>query len=98
MVHAVIVYFLLSLSSKNISPRALVQQRTALFHLANFLETPYKVTHLSLIEAVHLPAWLVYLSKEPGARGKSRIPRTIRKSCSLFQVVVPALDKALLRA
>jgi site-specific recombinase XerD len=69
---------LLDRESRNFSPKTLVQHRTSLAHLANFLETQHKVTHLSMIEAVHLRAWLVFLAKEPGVRGKSRIPRTTR--------------------
>jgi integrase/recombinase XerD len=70
--------FLLDRESRNFSPKTLVQHRTSLAHLANFLETQQKVTHLSMLEAVHLRAWLVFLAKEPGVRGKSRIPRTTR--------------------
>jgi site-specific recombinase XerD len=53
-----------------------MQHRTSLSHLSKFLETQHKVMHLSMIEALHLHAWLVFLAKEPGIRGKSRIPRT----------------------
>src|SRR5215470_9819020 len=77
-VRAAIDDFLLDRESRNFSPKTLVQHRTSLAHLANFLETQQQVTHLSQIEAVHLRAWLVFLSKEPGKRGKSRIPRTTR--------------------
>src|ERR1700686_936695 len=77
-VRAAIDDFLLDRESRNFSPRTLVQHRTSLSHLANFLETQHKVTHLSLIETAHLRAWLVFLVKEPGIRGKSRIPRTTR--------------------
>jgi len=77
-IRAAIDDFLLDRESRNFSPKTLVQHRTSLAHLANFLETQHKVTHLSMIEAVHLRAWLVFLAKEPGVRGKSRIPRTTR--------------------
>ena len=77
-VRAAIDDFLLDRESRNFSPKTLVQHRTSLAHLANFLETQQQVTHLSMIEAVHLRAWLVFLAKEPGKRGKSRIPRTTR--------------------
>ncbi len=70
--------FLLDRESRNFSPKTLVQHRTSLSHLANFLETQHKVTHLAMIEAVHLRAWLIFLAKEPGIRGKTRIPRTTR--------------------
>jgi site-specific recombinase XerD len=70
--------FLLDRESRNFSSKTLVQHRTSLAHLANFLEKQHNVTHLSMIEAVHLRAWLVFLAKEPGVRGKSRIPRTTR--------------------
>jgi integrase/recombinase XerD len=70
--------FLLDRESRNFSPKTLMQHRTSLAHLANFLETQHKVTHLAMIEAVHLRSWLVFLAKEPGVRGKSRIPRTTR--------------------
>src|SRR5438067_13915960 len=63
--------FLLDRESRNFSPKTLVQHRTSLSHLANFLETQQKVTHLSMMEAVHLRAWLVCLGKEPGITGKS---------------------------
>lgn len=74
-IRAAIDDFLLNRESRNFSRKTLVQHRTSLSQLANFLETQHKVTHLSMIEAVHLRAWLVFLSKEPG---KSRIPRTTR--------------------
>jgi integrase/recombinase XerD len=77
-IRAAIDDFLLDRESRNFSPKTLVQHRTSLAHLANFLETQHKVTHLTMIEAMHLRAWLVYLAKEPGVRGKSRIPRTTR--------------------
>ncbi len=77
-IRAAIDDFLLDRESRNFSNKTLVQHRTSLSHLANFLETQHNVSHLSMIKAVHLRAWLVYLSKEPGVRGKSRIPRTTR--------------------
>jgi integrase/recombinase XerD len=77
-IRAAIDDFLLDRESRNFSSKTLVQHRTSLSHLANFLETQHNVTHLSMIEAVHLRAWLIFLSKEPGKRGKSRIPRTTR--------------------
>jgi integrase/recombinase XerD len=77
-IRAAIDDFLLDRESRNFSPKTLVQHRTSLAHLANFLEKQHKVTHLSMIEAVHLRAWLVFLAKEPGVRGKSRITRTAR--------------------
>jgi hypothetical protein len=60
--------FPLDRESRNFGPKTLVQHRTALAHLANFLETQHKVTHLSMIEAVHLQAWLVFLAKEQDVR------------------------------
>src|SRR5947209_712400 len=70
--------FLLDRESRNFSPKTLLQHRTSLAHLANFLEQQHQVTHLFQLEAVHLRAWLVFLAKEPGKRGKSRVPRTVR--------------------
>ena len=77
-IRAAIDDFLLDRESRNFSHKTLEQHRTSLKHLANFLETQHKVTHLSMIEAAHLRAWLVFLAKEPGIRGKTRIPRTTR--------------------
>src|SRR2546423_14947821 len=77
-IRAAIDDFLLDRESRNLSPKTLVQHRTSLAHLANFLDMQHKVTHLAMIEAVHLRAWLVFLAKEPGVRGKTRIPRTTR--------------------
>jgi integrase/recombinase XerD len=77
-IRAAIDDFLLDRESRNLSPKTLVQHRTSLAHLAKFLETQHGVTHLSMLEAVHLRAWLVFLAKEPGIRGKSHIPRTAR--------------------
>src|SRR5258708_10808311 len=77
-IRAAIDDFLLDRESRNFSTKTLVQHRTSLAHLVNFLETQHKVTHLAMIEAVHLRAWLVFLAKEPGIRGKTRIPPTTR--------------------
>src|SRR5436190_4521168 len=70
--------FLLDRESRNLSGRTLFQHRTSLAHLANFLETQHQITHLSMIEAVHLRAWLVFLAKEPRPHGKFRTARTCR--------------------
>ncbi len=70
--------FLLDRESRNFSPKTLLQHRTSLAHLVNFLDKQHQVVCLSQLEAVHLRAWLVFLAKEPGKRGKSRIPRTTR--------------------
>ncbi len=70
--------FLLDRESRNLSPKTLVQHRTSLKHLANFLEKEQKVMYLTQIEVVHLRAWLVFLAKETSARGKLRTTRTCR--------------------
>ena len=77
-IRAAIDEFLLDRESRNLSERTLFQHRTSLAHLANFLETQHKITHISMIEAVHLRAWLVFLAKEPRLRGKLRTARTCR--------------------
>src|SRR5258708_25759869 len=69
-VRAAIDDFLLDRESRNFSPKTLVQHRTSLAHLANFLETQQQVTHLAMIEAVHLRAWLGFLATDPGKRGQ----------------------------
>jgi hypothetical protein len=73
-IRATIDDFLLDRESRNFSAKTLVQHRTSLAHLAKFLETQHKVTLLAKLEAVHLRAWLVFLAKEPGVRGRSRFP------------------------
>src|SRR5579864_5050729 len=75
-IRAAIDDFLLDRESRNLSQKTLKQHRTSLAHFVNFLETQHKVTHLSMLEAVHLRAWLVFLAKEPGKRGKTSIIRT----------------------
>ncbi len=77
-IRAAIDDFLLDRESRNLSERTLFQHRTSLAHFVNFLETQHKVTHLSMLEAVHLRAWLVFLAKEPGKRGKTAVQRTTR--------------------
>jgi len=77
-IEAAIAEFLLDRESQNHSPKTLKWHRTALAHLAAFLEEHYQVTHLSMLETVHLRAWMVFLEKEPGAKGKPRVARTCR--------------------
>jgi site-specific recombinase XerD len=77
-IRAAIDDFLLDRESRNFSPKTLLQHKTSLAHLANFLETQHQVTHLPMLEATHLRAWLVFLAKETSARGKLRTTRTCR--------------------
>lgn len=77
-IHAFIDDFLLDRESRNFSAKTLLQHRTSLAHLAKFLETQHQVTHLSMLEAMHLRAWLVFLTKEPSSRGKARTTHTCR--------------------
>jgi integrase/recombinase XerD len=70
--------FLLDRESRNLSHKTLVQHRTSLKHLTNYLEKELKVTSLSQVAAVHLRSWLVFLAKETSARGKLRTTRTCR--------------------
>lgn len=77
-IRAAIDDFLLDRESRNLSEKTLKQHRTSLAHLVDFLETQHKVTHLSMIEAVHLRAWLVFLAKQPGKRGNTSVTRTTR--------------------
>src|SRR5258708_21855582 len=77
-IKATIDEFLLDRESQNYSPKTLKWHRTALAHLAVFLEEHCQVTHLSMLEAVHLRSWMVFLEKEPGAKGKPRVTCTCR--------------------
>ncbi len=58
--------------------QARLPDQCALAHLVDFLESQQSITHLSMLEAVHLRAWMVFLEKELGARGKTRTNRTLR--------------------
>jgi len=44
----------------------------------SFLERDHQVLTLQDLEAVHIRAWLVFLEKEVGPRGKVRAARTRR--------------------
>src|SRR2546421_2266019 len=82
-IRAAIDDFLLDRESRNLSEKTLKQHRTSLAHLVDFLETQHKVTHLSMLEAVHLRAWLVFLAQQPGKRGNTSVIRTTR-TCRLY--------------
>ncbi|HEU5199793.1 MAG TPA: tyrosine-type recombinase/integrase [Ktedonobacterales bacterium] len=75
---AAIDEFLLDRQSQKYSPKTLKWHTQALAHLADFLEQQHGVTHLWMIESVHLRAWMVFLEKQPSAKGKPRAVRTLR--------------------
>ncbi|HXX79225.1 MAG TPA: hypothetical protein VEI53_12070, partial [Ktedonobacteraceae bacterium] len=70
--------FLLDHQSQNHSPQTLRWHTIALDHFVSFLEREHQVRTLQALEAVHIRAWLVFLEKEVGPRGKVRAARTRR--------------------
>ncbi len=70
--------FLLDRQSQNRSPQTLRWHTIALEHLVTFLERQHQVVYLRDLETVHIRAWLVFLEKEVGPRGKVRAARTRR--------------------
>ncbi len=67
-IKAAIDEFLLDCESQHYSPKTIKWHTQALAHLANFLEQQ-DVTHLWMLEPVHLRAWMVFLEKQPSAKG-----------------------------
>ena len=70
--------FLLDRQSQNHSPQTLRWHTIALDHFVTFLEKQHSLTSLQDLEAVHIRAWMVFLEKEVGPRGKVRAARTRR--------------------
>ncbi|GER86323.1 tyrosine recombinase XerD [Dictyobacter vulcani] len=70
--------FLLDRQSQNHSQQTMRWHTIALEHVATFLEDQLQIVVLHEIEAVHIRAWLVFLEKEVGPRGKIRAARTRR--------------------
>jgi len=77
-IKAAVDEFLLDRQSQNHSPQTLRWHTIALDHFVTFLEKQHTLTYLQDLEAVHIRAWLVFLEKEVGPRGKVRAARTRR--------------------
>jgi site-specific recombinase XerD len=77
-IKAAIDDFLLDRQSQNHSPQTLRWHTIALDHFVTFLEKQHTLTYLQDLEAVHIRAWLVFLEKEVGPRGRVRAARTRR--------------------
>jgi integrase/recombinase XerD len=70
--------YLLDHEGGNRSPKTIEWHRTALSFLRQFLEHERGKTLVEEIETSDLTAWLIYLRKSPGARGKLRSERTVQ--------------------
>ncbi|GER86368.1 tyrosine recombinase XerC [Dictyobacter vulcani] len=70
--------FILDHQSQNHSPQTLRWHTIALSHFLNYLEQEQDVTIIDQLETYHFRAWLVFLEKEVGPRGKVRATRTRR--------------------
>jgi hypothetical protein len=75
-IKAAIDDFLLDRQSQNHSPQTLRWHTIGLDHFVTFLEKQHTLTALQDLEAVNIRAWLVFLEKEVGSRGKVRAART----------------------